>query len=466
MKKESKESMESQESHKEKVNVAVREFARLKAQGGVSLKPKSTTHFMRERVKKNTLDLRSFNAVLSVNVKEGYVEVEGLTRFYDILKETLQYGYMPTVVPEMRNITIGGAISGLGVEATSFRYGLVHESVREIEVLTGSGDVITCSKDMHESLYRTLPNSLGTIGYILKCKMDIIPVKKYIRVWFVRFSTAEELFSEMKKRADESIVDFIDGVIYEDQQFVMIVASFTDTKEKNESVINMYAQPWYRYVQDMANAGALFLVEDYFWRWDIDVYWGTGLPGILGWTLHNSVLRTTVLRPLLRSDRLLRFNHWLQFSPFAKSIKKLLPLGRVEPIVQDAGVDIDDCARFFSWYKEKMAIYPIWLCPVKTHTVKGYYPLSAERGRYVVDIGFYSEKKLSEGMADNHYNRLLEKQLTELHAIKGLYSLSFYTKDEFWKSYDREMYETTKHQFDPDTVFPTLYEKVAGRVTK
>ena len=42
---------------------------------------------------------------------------------------------MPLVVPQLKTITLGGAVTGLGIESTSFRHGLPHESVREMDVL-------------------------------------------------------------------------------------------------------------------------------------------------------------------------------------------------------------------------------------------------------------------------------------------------------------------------------------------
>ena len=41
-----------------------------------------------------------------------------------------------------RRITIGGAVTGLGIESTSFTHGLPHESVIEMEILTGDGRVV------------------------------------------------------------------------------------------------------------------------------------------------------------------------------------------------------------------------------------------------------------------------------------------------------------------------------------
>ena len=62
-----------------------------------------------------------------------------MTTYEELADETLKYGLLPTVVPQLKTITIGGAISGIGIESSSFKYGLVHETVEEMEILLGDG---------------------------------------------------------------------------------------------------------------------------------------------------------------------------------------------------------------------------------------------------------------------------------------------------------------------------------------
>ncbi len=83
-------------------------------------------------------------------------DVEGMTTYEAFVDETLRHGLLPTVVPQLKTITVGGAVSGVGIESSSFRYGLVHETVEEMEILTGNGRIVdlltrrktrTCSMD-------------------------------------------------------------------------------------------------------------------------------------------------------------------------------------------------------------------------------------------------------------------------------------------------------------------------------
>jgi FAD/FMN-containing dehydrogenase len=91
--------------------------------------------------------VRAFDHVLAIDPAGQWVEAEGMTTYEDLAARTLAAGVMPTVVPQLKTITLGGAAAGVGIEASSFRHGLVHESLLEMDVLTGDGRVLTCTPD-------------------------------------------------------------------------------------------------------------------------------------------------------------------------------------------------------------------------------------------------------------------------------------------------------------------------------
>lgn len=438
---------------------AIKQFKLIKAKGSISLKPKSTSHFFRERKKTNKLDLTGFNQVISISEKGQIAQVEGLTTFHDLSKETLEYGLLPLVVPELRNITIGGAISGLGVESSSFKNGLVHESVIECDVLTGSGRIITCSKNKNPDLFFTLPNSLGTVGYILKCKIKLRPVKKFVHLEFLRFDKVEEYFKQLKKECGKVDIDFIDGVIFSNNHLVIITGKFIDKLPDkiilNDFKINVY----WKFIEDKKNNHAYLTVWDYLWRWDTDVFWKLhDTPLVI---LENKILRKILGPLILRSDLLNKIGRINSF--LHQKIKNEKSL--YENILQDPCLDIDDCTNFINWHAKTLSTYPLWICPLKNTKYGKIYPLHNFKGKYLVDIGIYTGKDRPAATPENYYNRLLEKKILELKGMKGLYSLSFFTREEFWGMYDESEYLKIKSKYDPDNIFPNIYSKVAGKTT-
>jgi FAD/FMN-containing dehydrogenase len=88
----------------------------------------------------------AFASVIHVDAVERTAVVGGMTTYEDLCAATLPHKLMPLVVPQLKTITLGGAVTGLGIESTSLWNGLPHESVTEMEILTGDGRVVTATR--------------------------------------------------------------------------------------------------------------------------------------------------------------------------------------------------------------------------------------------------------------------------------------------------------------------------------
>src|SRR5262245_58706002 len=168
-----------------------------RARGGPIGLKKSTSNLFRRRnqTKKSYLDVRCFNRVLKIDREQMTADVEGMTTYETFVGETLKYNLLPTVVPQLKTITVGGAVSGLGIESSSFKFGLVHETVDEMDVLLADGRIITCSIDQNPDLFYAFPNSYGTLGYALRLRVKLIPAKPYVHITHTRFSDPAAYFT-------------------------------------------------------------------------------------------------------------------------------------------------------------------------------------------------------------------------------------------------------------------------------
>src|SRR5580704_16384628 len=77
------------------------------------------------------LDVSAFGHVLCVDPATRTARVGGMTTYEDLCDATLRHQLMPLVVPQLKTITLGGAVTGLGIESTALRSGMPHESVTE-----------------------------------------------------------------------------------------------------------------------------------------------------------------------------------------------------------------------------------------------------------------------------------------------------------------------------------------------
>ena len=122
-----------------------------------------------------------------------YADVLGMTTYEELVDATLPHGLMPLVVPQLKTITLGGAVTGLGIESSSFRSGTPHESVLDLDVLTGDGRVMHVTPDgEHADLFAGFPNSYGTLGYALRLRIELEPVSPYVHLRHVACGSAQE----------------------------------------------------------------------------------------------------------------------------------------------------------------------------------------------------------------------------------------------------------------------------------
>ena len=106
------------------------------AQGFASIKKTTTgNRFEYHRVKGADapsgarVDLSGFDGVIGVDADAPggpVAHVEGLATMETVVAFLEPLGYRLAIVPELKHITVGGAISGVGIESGSFRHGWFH----------------------------------------------------------------------------------------------------------------------------------------------------------------------------------------------------------------------------------------------------------------------------------------------------------------------------------------------------
>ncbi|HKB74906.1 MAG TPA: FAD-binding protein, partial [Burkholderiales bacterium] len=198
--------------------------------GGIGL-AKSTSNLFRDRERQSRprVDLSRFNEVVEVDAARARVSAEGMTTYADLVDATLAHGVMPCVVPQLKSITLGGAAAGVGIEASSFRYGLVHDTLLALDVLLADGAIVSCTPDNgHRDLFFGFPNSYGTLGYALKVTARTVPVKPTVRIEHVRHTDPRRYFEDLEARCRAKDADFIDGTVFSRDEMYITLGRFAD----------------------------------------------------------------------------------------------------------------------------------------------------------------------------------------------------------------------------------------------
>lgn len=423
---------------------------------------KPTSNLFRARAKSTVkgLDVSGLTGVIAVDPDARTADVAGMCTYETLVAATLPYGLAPLVVPQLKTITLGGAVTGLGIESTSFRNGLPHESVLEMDILTGSGEVLTASRDRHPDLFHAFPNSYGTLGYSVRLKIELEPVKPFVALRHLRFHSLTELVDAMDRIVetgglDGEPVDYLDGVVFSAEESYLCVGVRTATPGPVSDYTGR--QIYYRSIQHPAGEKHDRLtIHDYLWRWDTDWFWCSRAFGA-----QNPKIRRFWPHRYRRSSFYWKLIGYDQRFDIADRIEIRNGRPPRERVVQDVEVPICRTAEFLAWFLENVPIEPIWLCPLRLRDESSWPLYPIRPGHTYVNVGFWSSVPV--GPDEGFTNRLIERKVSELDGHKSLYSDAYYPREEFDELYGGETYKTVKKAYDPDSRLLDLYAKAVQR---
>ncbi|MEW5810714.1 MAG: FAD-binding oxidoreductase [Actinomycetota bacterium] len=458
-------SIDAWAAHAEGVQRLLTSYRAIPAGATVRL-AKPTSNLFRARAKNTApgLDVSGLTDVIAVDPQARTADVAGMCTYEDLVAATLPYGLSPLVVPQLKTITLGGAVTGLGIESASFRNGLPHESVLEMDILTGTGEIVRASRDQCPDLFAAFPNSYGTLGYSVRLKIELEPVKPFVALRHIRFDSVAALIEAMDRIIETGgwngeRVDYLDGVVFSAEEGYLSLGTQTATPGPVSDYTGQ--QIYYRSIQHPAGEKHDRLtIHDYLWRWDTDWFWCSRAFGA-----QNPAIRRWWPRRYRRSSFYWKLIGYDQRFDIADRIEKRNGRPPRERVVQDIEVPIERTAEFVDWFLANVPIEPIWLCPLRLREATssaGGWPLYPIRPHHsYVNVGFWSSVPM--GPEEGYTNKMIERKVSELAGHKSLYSDAFYSPEEFDELYGGEVYATVKKTYDPDSRFLDLYAKAVRR---
>lgn len=457
-------------AHQEAVGRLRSSYAAIPAGAPVRL-AKHTSNLFRPRTTTTApgLDVSGLDGVIALDPTARTADVQGMCTYEDLVDATLPYGLIPKVVPQLRTITLGGAVSGLGIESTSFRSGLPHESVLEMDVFTGAGEVVTCRPG--DDLFDAFPNSYGSLGYATRLTIELEAVPAYVALRHVRFDDLGLLAKSIAEIAeaasyDGTPVDGLDGVAFGPGEYYLTLATWTEAGGPTSDYAGQ--QVYYRSIRGRETD--LLTMYDYLWRWDTDWFWCSGAFGA-----QHRVLRRLWPRRWRRSDvyhRLLGLDR--RFS-IADRLDRRAGRPLRERVIQDVEVPVDRLPDFLEWFDEAVGMRPVWLCPLRlsgnpsaatTDVARGDHPWPTyplEPGLLYVNVGFWGTVHVGPEAVDAPLNRAIEARVHDLGGHKSLYSEAFYDRETFDELYDGANLAAVKGRYDPQDRLTSLYDKAVKR---
>lgn len=222
------------ETHEQKVERITKFLKERKEITPVSFKKKSVSHQVPKANDKTyfdeKIDLSELNKIIDINTEKLMCVAEPGVTFVDLVHETLKYNLVPFTVPELKTITIGGAVAGASLESMSYKYGGFHDSCVEYEVVTATGEILICTpENENKSVFQMVHGTFGTIGIISKLKFKLLPAKQFVKVVYEKYDNLEAYKKATFEHYQNKDVDFMDGIIHSPKEYILSVGNFVDT---------------------------------------------------------------------------------------------------------------------------------------------------------------------------------------------------------------------------------------------
>jgi cytokinin dehydrogenase len=157
------------------------------------------------------IDSRSLNHIH--DIAPGHALVDAGIRWDELVRATLKEGRVPPVIPDNMNASVGGALSMGDGGGSSVRHGVIGDNVFELDVITGLGDLVTCSRDLRPDLFAAVLGGLGQFGIILRAKLRLERAPEMAQVYVHFYDEVEGFLADQVAFARDKTFDHLGGVV-------------------------------------------------------------------------------------------------------------------------------------------------------------------------------------------------------------------------------------------------------------
>ena len=413
-----------------------------------------------ERRRDNTVDTSELSRVLRIDRDAKTATVEPNVPMDTLVEATLPHGLMPQVVMEFPGITVGGGFSGSSGESSSFRFGGFEATIKSIEIVLPTGEVMTASKDEKPDLFWGAASSFGTLGVVTLLEVQLIEAKSYVELTYHLCGGGGEMVERIRSETERPENDYVDAIAFTPESTLICTGKLVDALPPGAKArtFTRRQDPWFyiraEQVRKRLRAGSgtetdFVPLVDYLFRYDRGAFWTARNAFRYFRTPFNRITRF-LLDGYLHTRVMYRAMHQSGLSD--------------SYLVQDVGIPLSRAAEFQRWVHDELGIELVWLCPLRVRREgpdarHGLHAAFADAAAPdLLNFGVWGAAPL-DGAEAVRRNRALEAKVRQLGGVKWLYSHAYYAEDEFWAHYDRAAYDAVRTRYGADYL-PSVYDKV------
>lgn len=149
-------------------------------------------------------------------VGDDYVVVDAGATWRAVVDATLPRRRTPPVLTNFLDLSVGGTLAVGGIGGTTHRHGMQTDNVRELEVVTGEGKVVTCSPDENSDLFDCVRAGLGQYALITRATLKLVAAPERARRYTLTYPDLERLAADQRLLLRRGRVDHLQGSVLAD----------------------------------------------------------------------------------------------------------------------------------------------------------------------------------------------------------------------------------------------------------
>ncbi|MET8545916.1 FAD-binding protein [Kitasatospora sp. NPDC004799] len=151
------------------------------------------------------VDARGLSKILSLH--PGRAVVEAGATWAQVTEAALATGWVPPVLTDYLHLTVGGTLSVGGIGGAVQRHGLQADNVLELDVVTGTGDLVTASPTRNRDLFDAVLAGGGQAGIIVRATLALVPAPERAHVFSLHYDDLDTYLADQQKVMAEGRFD-------------------------------------------------------------------------------------------------------------------------------------------------------------------------------------------------------------------------------------------------------------------
>jgi cytokinin dehydrogenase len=116
----------------------------------------------------------------TVRLSARTVDAQAGASWDNVTRATLAQGLTPPAMGDTMTLSVGGILSAGGISNSSHRYGAVVDTVEDLDVVTGAGDLLKCSAQQNRDLFELTLAGMGQCGLIASARVRLMSAPKWV----------------------------------------------------------------------------------------------------------------------------------------------------------------------------------------------------------------------------------------------------------------------------------------------